>query len=125
MPPDLYGELDAKFRFDFDPCPCPRPPDFDGLAVPWGRSSFVNPPFRRRDGFNGAGPGAFVRKAIAENQAGRGSVVVLPTRSYVNLLVEAGAELRSMGRVRWLEVDTKQPCTKARSITAFILRGKP
>jgi len=125
MPPDLYGKLDAEFHFDFDPCPCPRPADFDGLAVAWGRSNFVNPPFRRKDGFNGAGPTAFVRKAIAESRAGRGSVLVLPTQSYVNLLLEAGAELRSMGRVRWLEADTKEPCKDPSPITAFLLKGGP
>lgn len=122
MPPDLFDRLNAEFRFDFDPCPCPRPAGFDGLIMPWGRSNFVNPPFRRKDGFNNAGPTAFVRKAIAECGLGKTSVLVLPTQSYVNLLLGAGAELRSMGRIRWLEVDTGEPCPSPSPITAFVLR---
>ena len=34
------------------------------------------------------------------------TVLLLPVQSYVNLLLEAGAELRSAGRTRFLEVDT-------------------
>lgn len=124
MPPDQYNALDEEFNFDFDPCPYPRPEAFNGLEVAWGERNFVNPPFRRADGVNGAGPTAFVRKAIAEQQQGRTSVLVIPTQSYVNLLLEAGAELRSMGRIRWLEVESKEPTPSPSPITAFILRGK-
>lgn len=124
MPPDLYKKLDDEFAFNFDPCPYPLPENFDGLSVDWGSSSFVNPPFRRADGCNGAGPTAFVRKAIEEANKGKSSVLVIPTQSYVNLLLEAGATLRSMGRIRWLEVDTKEPMPGPSPITAFILRGK-
>lgn len=122
-PEGLYCPLNKEFSFDFDPCPFPKPEDFDGLAVEWGASNWVNPPFRRADG-GGFGPTAFVRKAIEQQQSGRSSVIVIPTQSYVNLLLEAGAELRSMGRVRWLEADTKEPMTGPSPITAFILRGK-
>lgn len=124
MPPDQYKALNEEFNFDFDPCPYPRPESFNGLEVAWGERNFVNPPFRRADGVNGAGPTAFVRKAIEEQAHGHTSVLVIPTQSYVNLLLEAGAELRSMGRIRWLEVDSKEPMPSPSPITAFILRGK-
>ena len=107
-PPDLYGQLDAEFHFDFDPCPCPRPEGYDSLALPWGRMNYCNPPFRKTDG-NTHGPTAFVRKAIAEKEQGNSTVLLLPVQSYVNLLLEAGAELRSAGRTRFLEADTNEP----------------
>lgn len=124
-PPDLYARLDAELGpFDFDPCPCPRPDGFNGLEVPWKRMSYVNPPFRRQDGIDGKGPTAFVHKAIAEHEQGRGSVLVLPVQSYVMLLAAAGAEIRSLGRVRWLDTETREPCSSPSPICAFILRGK-
>jgi hypothetical protein len=49
-------------------------------------------------------------------------VFLLPVQSYVNLLVEAGAEVRSAGRVRWLEADTKQPSRSPSPIACFILK---
>ena len=121
-PPDLYARLHDEFGFDFDPCPCPRPEGYDSLELDWGRMNYVNPPFRPHDGVNGKGPTAFVRKAIEEHKHGRGSVLTIPTQSYVNLLLEAGAECRSLGRVRWLEASTGTVMTGPSPITAFILR---
>ena len=124
-PPELYAKLNAEFGpFDFDPCPYPRPDGFDGLTVPCGRMSYVNPPFHQRDGINGKGPTAFVHKAIAEAKEGRGSVLVLPVQSYVMLLAAAGAEIRSVGRVRWLEVETGEPMPGPSPLCAFILRTR-
>ena len=122
-PPDLYGELSEKYGpFDFDPCPCPVPKGFNGLNIKWGEMSYVNPPFRRHDGMDGKGPTAFVHKAIAEYKRGRGSVLVLPVQSYVMLLAEAGAEIRSLGRVKWLEATTSEPVSSPSPICAFILK---
>ncbi len=123
-PPDIYAKLDAEFHFDFDPCPYPRPPEFNGLVVPWGVTNYVNPPFRRSDGAFGGGPTAFVRKAITEQQLGKTSIIVLSTMSFINLLLEAGAELRPMGRIPWIETMTGRPCKNSSCVTAFILRGK-
>jgi hypothetical protein len=92
--------------------------------IPWGQRNFVNPPFCMRDGVNGKGPTAFVHKAIAEQNLGRSSVLVLPVRSYVNLLLTAGAELRPLGRVPWLEVETNEPMPGPTPICCFILRGR-
>ena len=123
-PPEMYRKLDNEFHFDYDPCPYPRPEDFNGVAIPWGMSNYVNPPFRRSDGAFGAGPTAFVRKAIEEQQLGKSTVLVIPTMSFINMLLEAGAECRSMGRVHWLEATTGKPWPSPSCITAFILRGK-
>jgi len=86
-PPKLYDELDHEFNFDFDPCTYPK--IRNSLRVPWLYMNYVNPPFRSKDG----SPTAFVRKAIEESKKGKSSFLTLPTQSYVNLLLEAGAEL--------------------------------
>lgn len=61
-PPAVMDALREEFPFDFDACPYPRPEGFDGLTVPWGEWTHVNPPFN--------GPTAWVRKAIAESPTG-------------------------------------------------------
>jgi len=122
-PPDLYEKLNNEFSFDFDPCPFPRPDTFNGIAVPWGHSNYVNPPFRKSDGAFDAGPTAFIRKAIEEKKQGKTSVVVLNTMSYINMLIEAGAEFRSLGRLRWLDCDTREPWKSPANTTLFVLRG--
>ena len=122
IPPEIYQRLDNEFHFDFDPCPYPLPDGYNSLEVEWSQSSYVNPPFRKHDG-GGYGPTAWVRKAIEENKKGKQVVLMLPVQSYVNLLLEAGAELRSAGRVRWIEADTKEPCKSPSPICCFILKA--
>jgi len=118
-PPDLYTLLDKEFKFNFDPCPYPK--TLNSLDLEWGTMNYVNPPFHKMNGF---GPTAFVRKAIEEAKKGRSSFLTLPTQSYVNLLLEAGAHLRSLGRVKWLEIHTQKPMKGPSSITGFFLQGK-
>lgn len=122
-PPALYERLDQEFQFDFDPCPHPRPDGYNSLVVPWGRMNYCNPPFRKTDG-NTHGPTAFVRKAIEEQAKGKSTVLLIPAQSYINLLLEAGAELRSAGRTRFLEVDTKEPLSGPSLTILAILRGR-
>jgi DNA N-6-adenine-methyltransferase Dam len=122
-PLDVYQKLDQEFHFDFDPCPFPLPNGYNSLNVEWGQSSYVNPPFRKKDGA-GYGPTAWVRKAIEENKTGKRVVLLLPVQSYVNLLLEAGAELRSAGRVRWLEANTNEASKSPSPICCFILNPK-
>ena len=120
-PPDLYKKLDDEFHFDFDPCPYPY--KVDGIGIDWGTSNYVNPPFRKADAINSHGPTDFVRKAIEENKKGKQVVLILPVQSYVNMLVGAGAELRSVGRVKWIDAISKRECVGPSSVCLFILRG--
>ena len=122
-PPELYKSLHKEFNFDFDPCPCPKPENYDSIELDWKNMNYVNPIFRRKDSDHKYGPTAFARKAIAEQKKGRSSFLTLPTQSYVNLLLEAGAKLRSLGRVKWLEVDTKETIKSPSPITGFFLKG--
>ena len=86
--------------------------------------NYVNPIFRRKDSNYEYGPTAFVRKAIEESKKGKSSFLTLPTPAYVNLLLESNVKLRSLGRVKWLDVDTKEPMSNPISITGFYLKGK-
>lgn len=120
IPPDIYNKLNDEFHFDFDPCPYPFKQD--GISIEWGQSNWVNPPFRAKDAINGHGPTAFVRKAIEQHKKGRASVLILPVQSYVNLLVDAGAEVRGAGRVKWLDARARDPVGDPGSVALFILR---
>jgi hypothetical protein len=122
-PPYLYAALDAEFHFDMDPCPYPFEEGYNGLIVPWGRVNYVNPPFCKKDAPFG-GPSAFVHKAIQEAELGSTSVFILPVPHSIGLLLEAGAEIRNGGRVRWIEADTGEPCKVARRQLIAVLRGK-
>ena len=120
----MLKKLDDEFHFDFDPCPNPRPEFYNSLVLPWGRMNYCNPPYRKTDG-NTDGPTAFVRKAIKEQQKGNTTVLLIPAQSYINLLLENGAELRAAGRTRFLEVDSKEPLKGPSPTILAILRGKP
>jgi hypothetical protein len=122
-PQEVYAALDAEFAFDCDPCPYPRPDEYNSLVMPWGASNYVNPPFCRKDAPFG-GPSAFARKAIAEQAQGKTSVMILPVPNSIGLLLEAGAELRYGGKIRWIEADTGEPCPRAWRQVIAILRGR-
>ena len=122
-PPRLYEKLDNEFHFDFDPCPFPRDPSYNSLNLPWGKMNYCNPPFRKTDG-NTSGPTAFVHKAISEQAKGNSTVLLIPAQSYINLLLEAGAELRPAGRTKFIEVETGAPLPSPSPTILAILRGK-
>ena len=63
-----------------------------------------------------------MRKAIAEQKKGKTSVLVLPVFDYVTRLLEAGAEIRPLGRVPFLDVESGRTAPHPPNIACFILR---
>jgi hypothetical protein len=126
-PPELRDETKAEFGDELhDPCPYPRPQGFDGLTSDWGPTNYVNPPFGSvTENGKKVGMTAWVRKAIAEQKKGKTSVIVYPMDGWVHLLLAAGAEMRSIGHVRWLATEDGSPMLTriGRPIMRFVLRG--
>lgn len=125
-PPKLMEELQLEFNFDFDPCPFPKPDNFDGLSCEWGKSNYVNPPFGSiiQDGKK-KGPTAWARKAIAEQEKGKDTVLVYPVDKWLLMLIEAADEIRNLKDVKWCAAEDGMPGKgNGRWIAAFILKGK-
>lgn len=115
-PPEMMDALQAEFGFDFDACPYPRPAGFDGIKEPWGRMTYVNPPFEGpRHGFT-----AWIRKAIAEAEQGNGSVLVYPMDGWVHAAINAGAQLRSLGHHEWVDARTGERRKASRPTMAIV-----
>ena len=72
-PKAIYEGLNKEFNFDFDPCP--DNPKFDGLKIEWGKSNFVNPPYKTKV------QDAFVEKAFEEWKKGKTVVLLIPVRT--------------------------------------------
>jgi len=95
-PEDLYRQLDEEFHFDFDPCPVN--PTFDGLKVEWGKSNYVNPPYRNKV--------PWILKAIEESRKGKTVVMLLPvdtsTSWFHDLILPNADEIRFIrGRLKF------------------------
>lgn len=112
-PPEMMKKLDDEFHFDFDPCPYPRKIGYDALAVPWGRSNYCNPPF-------GKGMIQWVRKAITEKGQ---TVLLIPAPKCILELVDAKAEFRSAGRVRFLSIEDREPHPSPENCILAIVNG--
>ncbi len=103
-PPKLMRELQETYQFDFDPCPHPRPEGFNGLAVPWGKRNWVNPPFT-------GGVMKWVRKALEERSRNKMSVIILPIYQVraISILDDAGARIEYAGKIRWCSIEDGEP----------------
>ncbi|MEE8466213.1 MAG: DNA N-6-adenine-methyltransferase [Dehalococcoidia bacterium] len=73
-PEETYSGLDQEFHFTMDPCPLHA--DFDGLAVPWVGSVFVNPPYGRGNVIQ-----PWIQKGWEAAQAGALVVMLVPSRT--------------------------------------------
>ena len=104
-PKALYDALDAEFHFTFDPCP--RHPDFDGLAVPWPGSVFINPPY--------SNIAAFLKKGLDELRAEHTHTLVylVPARTdtqWFHTYCYGKAELRFLkGRLKFGDATNSAP----------------
>ena len=102
-PKYLYEELNKEFNFDFDPCPLHS--NFDGLAIEWGQSNFVNPPYNRVD------KPKFIEKAYLEWRKGKTVVMLIPVSTstkHFHEYIKPYAEIRFIyGRVAFVGINTK------------------
>ena len=84
-PQGVYDKLNEEFHFDFDPCPANPTvwmnsgvslfhPTFDGLSVPWGQSTFCNPPYGRE-------VGKWIKKGWQESLLGKTVVLLVAART--------------------------------------------
>lgn len=94
----FYQALDSEFHFDFDPCPLHA--SFNGLARPWGKRNFINPPYSQKL------KEEFVIKAIREAQRGALCVMLLPvstsTALFHNWIRPNAKEIRFLrGRLKF------------------------
>ena len=71
-PTELYKELDDEFHFTLDPCPVN--PTFDGLAMEWTGSVYVNPPYGRQIS-------RWIKKGYESSLHGALVVMLLPSRT--------------------------------------------
>jgi site-specific DNA-methyltransferase (adenine-specific) len=102
-PKALYAQLDGEFHFTDDPCPFDTTTraiygEHDGLARPWGDSTFVNPPYGREIG-------VWIRRGYEEAQQGKTVVLLIPSRTdtvWWHKYVMKASEIRFIkGRIKF------------------------
>jgi hypothetical protein len=122
-PPELWEKLRAEFGPLYDPCPHPRPEGYDGLKAEWGSANYVNPPFRKS---SDGGITDWVKKMIEEQKKGKTSLLMFPSYGWIHRLINAGAEVRSLGVIRWIAVEngSRQKAGAGLPILMFVLRGR-
>ena len=103
-PPEIYGALNKEFNFDFDPCPYNDTADLvDGLAIEWGKSNYINPPYSRKL------KEAFVAKAVEQSKNGKLCVLLLPvstsTKLFHDVIKPNAKEIRFLrGRIKFQKI---------------------
>lgn len=94
-PRELYEKLDAEFHFDTDPCPAD--PIVNGMLSTWGKSVFINPPYREIP--------QWITRGLGYWRMGSTVVALLPVRTstaWFHDLVLPTAEIRWIrGRLRF------------------------
>lgn len=83
-PKYIYSQAMSKGMFD----PCPLGGQIDGLAIEWGESNFVNPPYSQLR--------KWVKKSIEEHEKGKEVVLLIPSRTgnkAFRMLFEYGSEI--------------------------------
>ena len=116
----LYEQLNTEFHFDMDPCPLKS--EFDGLAIDWNGSIFVNPPYSKVE--------SFLVKAHEELRGGRAHTIVFlvfanTDTKWFHKYIYNKAELRFIeGRVKFFSPGKKQNGAMRPSMLAIFRRGQ-
>lgn len=82
----------------------------------------MNAPFLSQHEKKGRGLTSFAYKAIEEGRKGKKIALVVPVNRIVTQMLEAGAEVRSVGRVRWRHIHTGEPMPAPTPCVLFVLR---
>ena len=97
-PKYIYSQAMSKGMFD----PCPLGSKTDGLAIEWGESNFVNPPYSQLR--------RWVENSIQEHEKGKGVVLLIPSRTDTKAfkaLFEYGSEITFIsGRLHFNEANS-------------------
>jgi hypothetical protein len=127
-PASLLAFVEALIGPFHDICPYPLPPNYDALALDrWPEpAGYVNAPFSRHDELRGRGLTVWAKKLVEQFQRfGMALAMWAPVPSWVNVLVEAGAEVFSMGRLGYLDVNSGEPHPHPGASALFVLRHRP
>lgn len=127
-PPDVIAWIRQEFGEYWDACPYPLPAGHDALAMedlPDGQVIYINAPFTRKNELHGRPLIDYARLGVTLHKKGKTVIMAIPVTDVANLLLAAGAEVRSLGRCAWLDVDTGEPWTNPGASALFILRAKP
>jgi hypothetical protein len=126
-PPEVKAMIKQEFGEYWDAYPHPLPDGHDALTMDWPDDEdviYVNAPFTKKDELHGRSLIEFTRKGIAERKGGKTVIMAIPTTDSANLLFAEGAEMRPLGRLAWIDVDTGQPWPNPGASALFILRAK-
>lgn len=119
-PSNLYDELNKEFNFNFDPCPIDwEEGDPDGLALDWGTSTFVNPPYSK--------VALWIKKSYEESLKGKHVVMLINAITDTiafHKYIYGKAELRFIkGRISFIDSNNptkKQPSVRPSMIVIFV-----
>ena len=124
-PDELLAEIYDTYDIDFDPCPYPKPDDFDGLAIEWGQSNYVNPPFggyHDQHSNKKTGPTIWARKAIVEYKKGKRVVFIYPIDRWILEILEFAKSVRNLGNVKFCAIEDGCPGKgTSRPVAMFVL----
>lgn len=129
-PDSLYERIEKEFKIKrsklFDPAPYPKPEGFDGLTIPWGKYTYVNPPFGVLDNKGKKiGATAWMRKAKEECLKGKLIFFVFPIHNWlIEAMIFCGASVVHLGNVKWLAIEDGKPGKGCGPIAMFVLDGR-
>jgi hypothetical protein len=124
-PEDLWDYLRREYPGIVDLFPHPLPLGYDAFSIErWPNPTYANVPFLRADELHGRSLLDWVRIGNKQNQRfGTTIVMAVPSTDAINLLLDAGAVGRGLGRLRWLDAETRQPWPNPAPSALFVLRG--
>jgi phage N-6-adenine-methyltransferase len=115
-PAEVYDPLNAEFHFTFDPCPINwKEGDTDGLTVPWGQSTFCNPPY--------SATAKWIKKAYEESLKGKTIVMLInavtDTKAFHDYIYNK-AEVRFVrGRIKF--INPADPTKRSPNVKASMI----